>query len=86
MQFIDFKDQTTESSSFMYDSIYFQSPGEYERSAEDDLDDEEDEDFEDQAEDIDDLHEIQAGNDLADKYDLTNPNPDDDHLPDDDLQ
>ena len=91
MQFIDFKDQTTERSNFMYDSIYFQSPGEYERSADDDLDDEEDEDFDDRGNDIDDLHEIQVDDDLnepdADSgYDITNPDPDDDHFPDDDLQ
>lgn len=81
-------------TTFMYDAIYFQSPDEYARIDEEedeneDWDDEEDEDFDDTAADIDDLNEIRADDDLNEpdaEYDLTNPDPDDDHLPEDDLQ
>ena len=93
MEFKQFEGQTASHSAFMYDTIYFQSPDEYSRSEEDedwdDEGDEEDEDFDDTAADLDDLNAIRAGNDLDqsdDAYDITNPDPDDDHLPDDDLQ
>jgi hypothetical protein len=90
MQFTDFNEERTESTTFMYDTIYFQAPGEKDFS-EGNWDDEEDEDFDDQADDIDDLHAVQVDDDLnepdaEDEYDITNPDPDDDHLPDDDLQ
>ena len=88
MQFDD--RQNTDHLSFMYDTIYFQAPGENYDDIESELeDDEEDEDFDDRAADLDDLHEIQADDDLkepeTDGYDITNPDPDDDHLPDEEL-
>lgn len=96
MDFKQFEGQTASHSAFMYDTIYFQSPDAYSGIDEeededwDDETDEEDEDFDDTAADIDDLNAIRVDDDLnepgADDYDLTNPDPDDDHLPDDDLQ
>jgi len=89
MEFKQFESQTASHSAFMYDTIYFQSPDEYDDTDKEDWDDEEDENFDDEAEDLDDLNSIRAGNDLDlsdDAYDITNPDPDDDHLPDDDLQ
>ncbi|MDB5156860.1 MAG: hypothetical protein JWR50_1567 [Mucilaginibacter sp.] len=94
MQFTDFNNDRTESSNFMYDTIYFQAPGEKDfsegnRTDEDD-EDFDDEEFEDEAEDIDDLNAIRVGDDTnepgADDYDITNPDPDDDHLPEEELQ
>lgn len=78
----------------MYDTIYFQAPGEKDFDSEDwDEDDDEfdDEQFEDEAEDTDDLHEIRVNDDLNepgedDRYDITNPDPEDDHFPEDELQ
>lgn len=76
----------------MYDTIYFQSPDEYNSIDEDDDSewlDEDDETFDDEVEDLDDLNSARMGDDLElsdDAYDITNPDPDDDHLPDDDLQ
>ena len=75
------------STPFMYDTIYFQQPGDDYDEIESDLeDDEEDEDFDDRAADLDDLNAIRVDDDLnepnaEEKYDITNPNPDDDHLP-----
>lgn len=93
---MDFKNVESRSgghTTFMYDAIYFQSPDEYSRIDEEEdeeWNDEEDEDFDDIAADTDDLNEIRVGDDLnepdAENYDITNPDPDDDHLPDDDLQ
>jgi hypothetical protein len=90
MEFNDFTHQPTASSNFMYDTIYFQAPGEKEFS-EGDWNDEDDEDFDDQADDIDDLNAVKVDDDVNEpdaeaEYDITNPNPDDDHLPEDDLQ
>ena len=76
----------------MYDAIYFQSPDEYaafDEEEDEEWEDEEDEDFDDQAEDLDDLNAIRIGDDLDqsdDAYDISNPNPDDDHLPEEELQ
>jgi hypothetical protein len=90
MEFKDTESQSAAHSNFMYDTIYFQAPDEYDDIESDLENDEEDEDFDDRAEDIDDLHEIQADDDLnepdSDKYDITRPDPEDDHLPDEDLQ
>ena len=90
MDFKQFEGQTASHSTFMYDTIYFQSPDEYSRiDGELEEGDEEDEDFDDTAADLDDLNSIRVGNDLDtsdDAYDITNPDPDDDHLPDDELQ
>ncbi|MFD0748591.1 hypothetical protein ACFQZS_00460 [Mucilaginibacter calamicampi] len=94
MDFKHLESQSVSQTSFMYDTIYFQSPDVYSRGDEDDEwedneTDEEDEDFDDTAADLDDLNSIRAGDDLDtsdDAYDITNPDPDDDHLPDDDLQ
>ena len=94
MEFKQFENQTVSQTTFMYDMIYFQSPDEYAGIDEDEdeeweEEDEEDEDFDDTAADLDDLNAIQVGDDLDtsdDAYDITNPDPDDDHLPDDDLQ
>jgi hypothetical protein len=76
-------------NTFMYDTIYFQGPGEDE--IEGDWNDEEDEDFDDRAADLDDLNAIRVDDDLnepnaEDEYDITNPDPDDDHLPEEELQ
>jgi hypothetical protein len=78
-------------NTFMYDTIYFQAPGEDENFTEGDWNDEEDEDFDDKAEDLDDLNAIKSGDDLNEPdgesvYDITNPDPDDDHLPEEELQ
>lgn len=89
MDFKQFEGQTVSHSAFMYDTIYFQSPDEYDDVEQEDWDDEEDEDFDDTAADLDDLNAVRVGDDLDqsdDAYDITNPDPDDDHLPDDDLQ
>jgi hypothetical protein len=88
MDFKQFEGQTASHSTFMYDTIYFQSPDEYTTERQE-WEDEEDEYFDDTAEDLDDLNAVRTGNDLDtsdDAYDITNPDPDDDHLPDDDLQ
>lgn len=69
---------STSHNTFMYDTIYFQQPGE-DDFTEGDWDDEEDEDFDDRAEDLD-------ANDADEEYDITNPDPDDDHLPEEELQ
>jgi hypothetical protein len=92
MDFEYIESQTANHTTFMYDTIYFQAPGDDYDDVESDLeDDEEDEDFDDRAADLDDLHAIQVNDDVNEpdadgEYDITNPNPDDDHLPDDDLQ
>ena len=92
MDFRNFESQSADRTTFMYDAIYFQSPDEYAKNDEEDnedWDDEEDEDFDDTAADLDDLNTIRVGDDLDtsdDAYDITNPDPDDDHLPEDDLQ
>ena len=94
---MDFKSLETQSAShsaFMYDTIYFQSPDEYsafdDEEDDNEWEDEEDENFDDLAADNDDLNEIRTGDDVgepgADDYDLTNPDPDDDHLPEEELQ
>jgi hypothetical protein len=71
------ENQTADNLNFLYDTIYFQSPGDSGEAVED----EEDENFDDMTEDMDDLHEIQANDDIGE------PLPDDDdHFPDDDLQ
>jgi hypothetical protein len=93
MHFIEDR-QNTEHISFMYDNIYFQDPeddfDELEESDEDDLiDDEEDESFDDEVADLDDINSARYGEDLDtsdDAYDITNPDPDDDHLPEEELQ
>ncbi len=81
------------NNAFMYDTIYFQSPDEYNGADEEDddqeLEDEEDEDFDDEVEGLDDLNSARYGDDLDisdDAYDITNPDPDDDHLPEEELQ
>jgi len=93
MDFKHLESQSSNSTSaFMYDIIYFQSPDEYcnvDEEEDEDWDDDEDEDFDDTAADLDDLNAIRVGDDLDtsdDAYDITNPNPDDDHLPDEELQ
>jgi len=93
MEFKQFENQSASQSVFMYDTIYFQSPDEFNIEEGEDGDgeweDEEDEDFDDTTEDLDDLNTIRTGNDLDtsdDAYDITNPDPDDDHLPEEDLQ
>lgn len=94
MDFRTSQSHSADRTTFMYDAIYFQSPDEYASIDEDgdedaDWDDEEDEDFDDTAADLDDLNAIRVGDDLDtsdDAYDITNPDPDDDHLPDDELQ
>ncbi len=85
MEFEYLESQTLNHTRFMYDTIYFQAPGDDFDEIDSEIeDDEEDEDF-------DDLHEVQVDDDLNEpdsdsEYDITNPDPDDDHLPDDDLQ
>ncbi|PJJ79863.1 hypothetical protein [Mucilaginibacter auburnensis] len=94
MDFKHTEDRSANSNAFMYDSIYFQAPEVYNRLEEEDEDDEEwedeeDEDFDDEAEDLDDLNSARYGADLDisdDAYDITNPDPDDDHLPEEELQ
>jgi hypothetical protein len=89
MDFKQFEGQTASHSAFMYDTIYFQSPDEFAEEDSEDLEDEEDENFDDEAEDLDDLNAIRVGDDLEisdDAYDITNPDPDDDHLPEEELQ
>jgi hypothetical protein len=90
MEFEYLESQTSAKPSFMYDTIYFQAPDEMDDEDNGDWDDEEDEDFEDRAEYLNDLHEIQVDDDLnepdGEQYDITRPDPEDDHLPDDDLQ
>ncbi|WP_214072184.1 hypothetical protein [Mucilaginibacter sp. dw_454] len=89
MQFTDFNNDKTESANFLYDTIYFQAPGEkdYDNNDWDDEKDEDfdDEEFEDEAEDVDDLHEIRVDDDLnepdGEKYDISRLDPEDDHLP-----
>jgi hypothetical protein len=88
MEFEYLESQTANhTASFMYDTIYFQAPGDDYDDIESDLeDDEEDEDFDDRAEDLDDLHAIRVDDDInepdaEDEYDITNPDPEDDHLP-----
>lgn len=90
MKFTDFNTDKAEHANFMYDTIYFQAPGEkdYDNEDWDEEDDEDfdDEQFEDETEDVDDLHEIRVNDDLNepsedDEYDITNPDPEDDHLP-----
>jgi hypothetical protein len=86
MEFEYLESQTANhTASFMYDTIYFQGPGEDFDDIESELeDDEEDEDFDDRAADLDDLHEIQVDDDINEPD--ADPDPDDDdHLPDDDL-
>ena len=93
---MDFKHLESQSSNntaaFMYDTIYFQSPDEYnsiDEEEDQEWEDEEDENFDDEVEDLDDLNSIRVGDDLDqsdDAYDITNPNPDDDHLPEEELQ
>jgi hypothetical protein len=85
MEFEYLESQSANHTTFMYDTIYFQQPGENDFT-DGDWDDEEDEDFDDQAEDIDDLNAIKVDDDIdepdaEDEYDITNPDPDDDHLP-----
>ncbi len=91
MDFKQLESQTASHSTFMYDTIYFQSPDEY-ASADDDGEDEwvdeEDENFDDEVE-LDELNSARMGDDLElsdDAYDITNPDPDDDHLPEEELQ
>ena len=55
-------------------------PDEDDDVVEGDWSDEEDEDFDDQFNDPDDLNEVRVGDDLLE------PDPDADHLPNDDLQ
>jgi hypothetical protein len=89
MEFKQFEGQTTSHSAFMYDTIYFQSPDEYDDTEQEEWDDEEDEAFDDDAENLDDLNSARMGDDLEtsdDAYDITNPDPDDDHLPEEELQ
>lgn len=89
MEFKQFENQTASHTAFMYDTIYFQSPDEYDDREREDWEDEEDENFDDAADDIDDLNALRAGDDLDqsdDAYDITNPNPDADHLPEEELQ
>ena len=93
MDFKQLESHSANHSAFMYDTIYFQSPDEFSGSDEDedwdDETDEEDEDFDDTAADLDDLNTIRVGDDLDtsdDAYDITNPDPDDDHLPEEELQ
>jgi hypothetical protein len=89
MEFKQFESQTTSHSTFMYDAIYFQSPDEFVEEGDGDWEDEEDESFDDEAEDLDDLNAERMGDDLEtsdDAYDITNPDPDDDHLPEEELQ
>ncbi|MGF7081727.1 hypothetical protein [Mucilaginibacter sp. UYCu711] len=90
MEFEYLESQSTNHTVFMYDTIYFQQPGENDFT-EGDWEDEEDEDFDDQADDLDDQHAIQASDDTDEpdaegEYDITNPDPDDDHLPEEELQ
>ncbi|OOQ56997.1 hypothetical protein [Mucilaginibacter pedocola] len=81
MEFSESRYNETGATGFLYDTIFFQAPGEDDEIFEGDWDDEEDEDFDDKLNDIDDLHEIRVGDDVRE------PDPeDDDHLPDDDLQ
>ncbi|WP_299511617.1 hypothetical protein [Mucilaginibacter sp.] len=83
MEFEYLESQKANHTTFMYDTIYFQSPGENGEFKEGDWGDEEDEDFDDKAEDVDDLHSVQVNDDLNEPD--AEPD-DDDHLPDDDLQ
>jgi hypothetical protein len=90
MEFEYLESQSANHTTFMYDTIYFQQPGENDFT-EGDWEDEEDEDFDDQADDLDDQHAIQASDDVDEpdteaEYDITNPDPDDDHLPEEELQ
>ncbi|MBC7401059.1 MAG: hypothetical protein H7289_14060 [Mucilaginibacter sp.] len=90
MEFEYLESQSANHTTFMYDTIYFQQPGENDFT-EGDWDDEEDEDFDDQADDVDDLNAIKASDDVDEpdaegEYDITNPDPDDDHLPEEELQ
>ena len=87
--------QNNENISFMYDNIYFQHPEDdfdtLDEGDDDDnlVDDEEDESFDDEVENLDDLNSMRVGDDLDtsdDAYDITNPDPDDDHLPEEELQ
>lgn len=74
MKFTDFTTDRTEHANFMYDTIYFQEPGEKDFDNEDwdeNDDDFEDEEFEDEAEDIDDLHEIRVDDDLNEPEKMT---------------
>jgi hypothetical protein len=57
MEFEYIESQKPATPSFMYDTIYFQSPDEREEPVEGNWDDEEDEDFDDRVDDLDDLHE-----------------------------
>ncbi|MFD2147793.1 hypothetical protein [Mucilaginibacter antarcticus] len=78
---------STSHDTFMYDTIYFQGAGDDDEGMESQLeDDEEDEDFDDRAADLDDLNSVRVDDDLNEpdaesKYDITNPDPDADHLP-----
>jgi hypothetical protein len=86
MEFEYLESQTANHTTFMYDTIYFQQPGDEADDVESD-DNEEDEDFDDRNADLDDLHAVQVDDDLDEpdpngQYDITNPDPDDDHLPD----
>ncbi len=93
MDFKHAEDRSANSNAFMYDTIYFQAPEEYNRPDEEEDDeeweDEEDEDFDDDVEGLDEINSARYGEDLEisdDAYDITNPDPDDDHLPEEELQ
>jgi hypothetical protein len=63
-----------------FNGMYMFAPREDDEPVEGDWEDEEDEDFDDQAEGLDDLDE------LYEEAEYDDIDPDDDHLPDDDLQ